>query len=117
MKIMIVDDSYFVRMKIKNALANHKDFFIIEAENGEEAVSNFLKEQPEIILLDINMPVKDGLEALKEIRNINKTVKIIMLTAEAEQSAVMSALADGADNYLIKPFDDDSLLDSLKSLN
>ena len=115
MKIMIVDDAYFVRMKLKGVLSL-LDVEVIEAENGEEAVQFFKDENPDIIFMDIVMPKKDGISALKEIRQISKDVKIVMLTSEGDQATLLLALDSGANHYVIKPFDDEKVLELVQTL-
>ncbi len=115
MKILVVDDAYFVRMKLKGVLSL-LDVEVIEAENGEQAVQMFKEDNPDIIFMDVVMPIKDGITALKEIRNINKEVKVVMLTSEGDQSTLHVALEQGANHYIIKPFDDDKILELIHSL-
>ncbi|MDD4527455.1 MAG: response regulator [Candidatus Margulisbacteria bacterium] len=115
MKIMIVDDAYFVRMKLKGVLSM-LDVQVIEAENGEQAVQLFKEENPEIIFMDVVMPKKDGVSALKEIRALSQDVKIVMLTSEGDQGTLLSALEQGANHYVIKPFDDEKVLDLVHNL-
>lgn len=115
MKIMIVDDAYFVRMKLKGVLSM-LDFEVIEAENGEQAVQLFKDESPNIIFMDVVMPKKDGLSALKEIRALSQDVKIVMLTSEVDQATLLRALDQGANHYIIKPFEDDKVLELVQNL-
>lgn len=115
MKIMIVDDAYFVRVKLKGVLSM-LDVEVFEAENGEEAVELYKKENPSIIFMDIIMPKKDGITALKEIKSLNKNAMVIMLTSEGDQSTLLSALEQGANHYVIKPFDDEKVLELVQSL-
>ena len=80
-KIMLVDDAAFMRMMIKNTLKQNGYTDIIEAKDGEEAIELFKQENPDLTLLDITMPNIGGLEALREIKNINKECKVIMCSA------------------------------------
>jgi two-component system chemotaxis response regulator CheY len=115
MKIMIVDDAYFVRMKLKGVFSM-LDVEVIEAENGEQAVQLFKDESPNIIFMDVVMPKKDGLSALKEIRALSQEVKIVMLTSEGDQATLLRALDQGANHYIIKPFEDDKVLELVQNL-
>lgn len=115
MKIMIVDDAYFVRMKLKGVFSL-LDVEVIEAENGEQAVQLFKDESPNIIFMDVVMPIKDGITALKEIRALSQDVKVVMLTSEGDQSTLLSALDQGANHYIIKPFEDDMVLELVQNL-
>ncbi len=80
-----------------------KDFDIIHAENGKEAVEMFRTEHPDIILMDIGMPEMDGIEATEEIRRISQTVPIIGLTAYAYASDEQKGMESGMNAYLTKP--------------
>ena len=102
-KVLFADDAPYLRMMIPQILSeqNHKVFL---AENGLEAVEIVNKEKPEYCILDINMPVMDGLEALSKIKSSHPNMKVIMLTAMAERGTVEKAKELGADDYILKPF-------------
>lgn len=102
-KILFADDAPYLRMMIPQILSeqNHKVFL---AENGLEAVEIVNRENPEYCILDINMPVMDGLEALSKIKASHPNIKVIMLTAMAERDTVEKAKELGADDYILKPF-------------
>jgi two-component system, chemotaxis family, chemotaxis protein CheY len=113
-KVLIADDSSTMRKIILRSLqaVGLKD--AVEAGDGEEAVTMF-KEQPfDMVLTDWNMPKKSGLEVIREIRAINKTVPIIMVTTEAEKSRVLEAIQAGVSDYLVKPFTADTLREKLE---
>ena len=115
MKVLIVDDSSMVRMKIRSHLKAF-DLGLEEAENGQVAVEKALADpEIKIVLLDWNMPVMDGHEALVAMRKQrdNDDLKIIMQTTENEMMQVLKALQAGADEYLMKPFDEQMLVDKL----
>ena len=105
----------FVRTKLKGVFSM-MDVEVIEAENGEQAVELFKKERPDIIFMDVVMPKKDGITALKEIREISQDVKIIMLTSEGDQGTLHSALDQGVNHYIIKPFDNEKVLELVHNL-
>ena len=115
MEVLIVDDSSMVRMKIRSQLKAF-DLGLEEAENGQVAVEKALADpEIKIVLLDWNMPVMDGHEALVAMRKQrdNDDLKIIMQTTENEMMHVLKALQAGADEYLMKPFDEQMLVDKL----
>ena len=108
-RVMIADDSDVIRMFLKDLLkiCNHE--IVGEATNGDEAVEKFNETKPEVLLLDIAMPKKDGVSALEEILSIHPEAKIIMITANDNIKTVMRCSELGATAYIEKPFDLDKL--------
>lgn len=110
MRIMLVDDSRTIRNIEKNVLAQLGYTDILEAGDGIEALNVIATEgMPDLFLLDWNMPNMDGLTLVKKIREMTKTVPIIMVTTEAEKSRVIEAIKAGVNNYVVKPFTPDVL--------
>lgn len=101
-KILVVDDEPQVRRVMKVALSA-EGYTVFEARNGQEALENFSEQQPDIVLLDVNMPVRDGIAACREIRR-HSAVPIIMLTVRSGERDKVLALDAGADDYVVKPF-------------
>lgn len=104
---LIVDDSKIVR-KVVRRIVEAFDFTILEAENGREAVDQTRANTVDVIILDWNMPVMDGMECMKEIRAdpaIHQP-KIIFCTTENEFGKIQQAMMNGADEYVMKPFDE-----------
>jgi len=104
---LIVDDSKIVR-KVVRRIVEPLGFNILEAENGREAVDQTRANTVDVIILDWNMPVMDGMECMKEIR-ADATIhqpKIIFCTTENEFSKIQMAIMNGADEYVMKPFDE-----------
>ncbi len=104
---LIVDDSKIVR-KVVRRIVEPLGFNILEAENGREAVDQTRANSVDVIILDWNMPVMDGMECMKEIRadaTLNQP-KIIFCTTENEFSKIQQAIMNGADEYVMKPFDE-----------
>lgn len=112
-KILVVDDEPQVRRVMKVALTAG-GYTIFEARNGEEALKNFRADPPDIILLDVNMPVMDGLAACREIRKTS-LVPIIMLTVRNAERDKVLALDAGADDYVVKPFSMQELLARIRA--
>jgi two-component system response regulator ResD len=100
--ILIVDDEERMREMLRVILEN-RGFSIFEASNGDEALRAFRAIQPDMVILDVMMPVLDGFEALSEIRK-SSLCPIIMLTAKGEDYDQVEGLEKGADDYIIKPF-------------
>lgn len=101
-KVVIADDELHIRLLIKKALTSMNYSVVGEASNGNEAVEMFKKEQPDIILLDINMPFKGGEEALHEIIAISPDTLAIMLTSVSDMESVEKCISAGAANYIRK---------------
>ncbi|MCM3161353.1 MULTISPECIES: response regulator [Bacillaceae] len=112
-RILIVDDAKFMRMTLSNILikANHE--VVGEGENGLEAVTLFEKEQPDLVTLDITMPEKNGIQALKEIKEKYPDAKIIMCSAMGQQKMVVEAIEAGAKDFIVKPFDENRVLEAV----
>jgi two-component system chemotaxis response regulator CheY len=115
-RIMIADDAAFMRKLIASTLAGAGYEHFIEARNGEEAVSLFASEKPDLVLLDVTMPEMDGLEALKKIMAISPSAKVIMCSAIGQDGTIMEAIRCGASEFIVKPFKKDQLIDLVVSL-
>ena len=114
-RVLIVDDAAFMRMRCAKLLREH-GFDVEEAANGTEAVQKYRERRPDAVLLDITMPEMDGLTALREIRSFDATARIAMVTAMGQQGIVIEAIKSGARDFVLKPFQPDRLLDSLRKL-
>lgn len=114
---LIVDDSKIVR-KVVRRIVEAFGFTILEAENGQEAVDQARANTVDVIILDWNMPVMDGLECMKQIR-ADPAVhqpKIIFCTTENEFGKIQQAMMNGADEYVMKPFDEAIIAGKLRQL-
>lgn len=112
--VLIVDDAVFMRMKLKNILEENGYKVVGEAENGVEAIEKFKSDKPDIITMDITMPEMDGVKALREIKQINSEVVVVMCSAMGQQSMVMDAIQAGAIDFIVKPFDTERVLQSME---
>ncbi|WP_010300579.1 response regulator [Kurthia senegalensis] len=108
--VLVVDDTLFIRETIKRMIAGQGFDVIGEAENGEEAIEQYKKLHPDIVTMDITMPIKNGLEATKAIYEYDKNAKIVVITAVGQQKNVVKALKNGAKDFMTKPFDQQQLL-------
>ena len=104
MKILICDDAMFMRLMLKDMITKNGHEVIGEASNGIEAIEKYKELQPDLVTLDITMPIKDGIEALKEIIAYDKDAKVIMCSAMGQQPIVVEAVKGGAKDFLVKPF-------------
>ncbi len=103
-KLLIVDDEQSVRYSFKK-LFNSAKYKIAEASNSEEAIASFNKERPNLVILDIEMPGKDGIQVLKEIKELSPKTPVIIITAYGSGDRVIKAMKYGAYEYVEKPFD------------
>jgi two-component system chemotaxis response regulator CheY len=117
MRVLIVDDSRFVRGYLRGLL-EEKDIECEEAADGQAGIDCLNSSPPfDLALVDWNMPVMDGLEMLKKLRaDGHAGLKVMMVTTEAENDYILRALDAGADEYLMKPFDDEALTEKLAML-
>ncbi|WP_458412635.1 response regulator transcription factor [Schinkia sp. CFF1] len=113
-KILVVDDEERIRRLLKMYL-EREDYFIEEAENGEEALLKATTEDFDLILLDIMMPGMDGIEVCKQIRE-KKATPIIMLTAKGEEANRVQGFEVGTDDYIVKPFSPREVVLRVKAL-
>ena len=115
-KILIVDDAAFMRMMIKDILQKNGYEVVGEAANGLQAVELYKAHQPDLVTMDITMPEMDGIEAVKQIKAINSNAKVIMCSAMGQQSMVMDAIKAGANDFIVKPFQADRVLEAIKKI-
>lgn len=112
--ILVADDSSTMRKIILRSLQAVGVPSATEACDGEEAVHLFKQAPFDLVLTDWNMPKKNGLDVIREIRAINTSVPIIMVTTEAEKTRVVEAIQAGVSDYLVKPFTADTLREKLE---
>lgn len=115
-RILIVDDAKFMRMMVKDTLEKAGHTVVAEGGNGNEAVELYKEEKPDLVTLDITMPEKDGIEAVKEIIAFDPKANIIMVSAMGQQSMVMEAIKAGAKNFIVKPFQAQAILDAINKV-
>lgn len=115
-KLLVIDDSDQIRWFLKHVF--NKEYQILESRNGQDGINVALKEEPDLILCDVMMPVKDGYETCREIKNDPKMAQtpVVMLTAKVESEDVITGIEAGADDYITKPFDVEILRSKINSL-
>ena len=112
-KVLIVDDEPQIRRVLRTTLASH-GYTVVEARSGDEALEEIRHERPDLILLDVNMPGRSGLETCSEIR-ATSDVPIIMLTVRNSERDKVQSLDAGADDYVVKPFGVEELMARIRA--
>ena len=113
-RVLVVDDAVFMRKMVSDALAKNGHEVIGEASNGAEAVQRYQELQPEVMTLDITMPEKDGVAALKEIISIDPAARVVMCSALGQESKVLEAIRAGAKDFVVKPFQPDRIQQAIE---
>jgi len=112
-KVLIVDDALFIRQQLKLLLENN-DFEVVgEAENGKVALEKIKELKPDIVTLDITMPIMDGIECMMEIKKMDYLPVVIMISAMGQESYVQKAILHGAKGFLVKPYKSDVVIKNL----
>ncbi len=114
-RVLVVDDAAFMRMAIRNVLIKY-DFIVDEAENGRTGLQRYKELRPNIVTMDITMPDMTGLEALKEIMAFDPEAKVVMVSAMGQESMVMEAIQNGAKSFIVKPFKEDHVIQTLNKI-
>ena len=112
-RVLIVDDAAFMRKMLSDALSNGGHEVVGEASNGNEAVQRFQELRPELTTLDITMPEKDGLQALREILSVDPTARVVMCSALGQESKVLESIKAGAKDFVVKPFQAERVLEAV----
>lgn len=115
-KILIVDDSRVSRRMLRGILTDAGHEVIGEAENGQDGYEKFIALDPDIVTMDITMPVLDGLGALEKIMELNSNANIIMVTAAGQKEKMVEAIKHGAIEFIQKPFDPEQITTAIEHL-
>ncbi len=115
-RVLIVDDASFMRLSLKTMLEKNGFEVAGEAENGLEAIKLYNKLRPDFVTMDITMPELDGIQALKSILEIDPKAKVIILSAMGQESKVREAVLSGAKTFIVKPFKEEHLIQTLNKL-
>jgi two-component system chemotaxis response regulator CheY len=113
-RVLVVDDAAFMRKMVSDALTGGGHEIVGEAANGAEAVQRFQELRPDIMTLDITMPEKDGLSALKEIIAVDPGAKVVMCSALGQESKVLESIKLGAKDFVVKPFQVERVLSAVE---
>ena len=114
--ILLVDDSRTSRKILKSILEENGHVIIGEAMNGKDGVEKYKDLKPDLVTMDITMPVLDGLEALKQIIAYDEAAKIVMVTAAGQKNKMVDALKFGAAEFLAKPFEYKQIIDIINKV-
>ena len=112
-RVLVVDDAAFMRKMVSDALTKGGHEVVGEAGNGLEAVAQYQSLKPEVTTLDITMPEKDGLAALKEIIALDPAARVVMCSALGQESKVLESIKAGARDFVVKPFQADRVIEAV----
>lgn len=115
-RVLIVDDGAFMRVLIKGMLEKNNYAVVGEAEDGEVGVRMYKELKPDLVTMDITMPNKDGITALKEIMAFNSEASVVMVSAMGQEQYVKEAILAGAKSFVVKPFDESGFISVMDSI-
>lgn len=115
-RVMIVDDSPMIHTMLRKTLESHDYEVCADAQNGKEAVELYEKHKPDLVFMDITMPVMDGLAASRSIKASDSNARIIMLSAMGDEEILQEAESIGIDIFLKKPFNDYKIVSAISKL-
>ncbi|MGN1180625.1 MAG: response regulator [Suilimivivens sp.] len=115
-KILIVDDSRTSRKILRGILEEAGHEVIDEAVNGDEGFIKYKELRPDLVTMDITMPITDGIQALQLIKHLDKEAHVVMITAAGQKEKMIQALKEGADEFITKPFDKDEVIKAIGNI-
>lgn len=113
LKVLVVDDSLIIRKKIAKLVIELGHEVLFSAKNGQESIDKYKELKPDLLTMDITMPDMDGIEAVKNIIDIDSEAKIIMVTSHGQEDMVIKSIKAGAVGYMLKPVTKDKLEDAI----
>lgn len=116
MRVLLVDDSAFMRHIVKNIVIAAGHEVVGEGENGQIGVELYEALKPDVVFLDITMPIMSGIDAVKVIRQKNPEANVVMCSAMGQQWLVMDAIKSGATEFIVKPFKPETIVNLLKRM-
>jgi len=114
--VLLVDDAAIMRMMLKQILTENGYEVVGEAENGLKAVEKFKELKPRLVIMDITMPEMNGIQATKNIREIDSNALVVMCSAMGQQSMVIESIQSGARDFIVKPFQPDRVLEAVQKV-
>ena len=115
-QVLIVDDAPFVRLTLKNMLEKNGFLIAGEATNGQEAIMNYFQLKPDVVTMDISMPVMNGITALKQIINKDPQANVIMVTAVGQEEFIKEAVLNGAKYFIVKPLEEEFVVNTINTI-
>ncbi|KAA6452555.1 MULTISPECIES: response regulator [Bacillus] len=112
-RVLVVDDAKFMRVKIREILEAANYIVAGEAADGEEAAALYQRLRPDLVTMDVTMPLKNGIQALQEIMSFDPKANVIMCTAMRQQRIVVEAIELGAKDFIMKPFEESKVLEAV----
>ena len=112
-KVLVVDDAKFLRVMLRSILESDAYEVVGEAENGKEAIELYQKHKPDIVTMDLTMPVMNGIEAIKELKKIDEHVNVVVCSAVGQKHVVVEAIEAGAKDFIVKPFNESKVLETV----
>ena len=116
LKALIVDDAVLARAMLKKLIELIGVTIIFEAQNGEEAIQIYQTEKPNLVTMDITMPGMDGITATKKILEFDPNANIVVCSALGQKEVVMEAIQAGAKHFIVKPYEEDKVMNTLKAV-
>lgn len=111
-RVLVVDDAMFMRNMLRDVFSKAEDFEVVgEAANGVEAVEKYFELQPDLVTMDIVMPLKSGIEALQEIIARKPQARVVMCSALGQEALIVEAVQAGAKDFVVKPFQEARVLE------
>lgn len=114
--VLIVDDAIFMRQSLKRMLEPHGYTVCGEAGDGKEAIQKFKECHPDVTILDITMPEMSGIEALKVIKELDASAKIVICSALGQQEQLAQAIRYGAEDFIVKPFEEEHMIAAIEKV-
>lgn len=115
-RVLVIDDTTFMRIFLKSILVKGGHVVVGEADDGVKTVEQYKVLNPDIVTMDITMPNMNGIDAVKQIMSYDPSAKIVMCSAMGQQEMVMDAIKAGAKDFVVKPFQEDRVLNALSKL-
>lgn len=115
-RILIVDDAMLIRLMLKDILETNGYTIVGEADEADQAFDIYQETQPDLVTMDITLTSSSGIDAIRNILNYDNNARIVVISALEQKKVIMEALKYGAKDFIIKPFEEDRVVNSVKNL-